>query len=71
MENIFEELKLVNPTIISAPPRFYDRIYSQFQAAITVARETNPDYSTAELEELIFPQFRCAVLEHYHKSVSF
>jgi len=60
MEAIFDELKLVNPTTMSAAPRFYDKIYSQFQAAVAIAREQNPDFSTAELEVQIIPQFRFA-----------
>lgn len=35
MENIFEEHQLVNPTMIIAPPKFYDQIYNNYQTLLT------------------------------------
>lgn len=44
MEELFQEFELVGITTLSAPPRLYDFIFSQFKAALADALESaKPD----------------------------
>lgn len=57
MEKFFEELQIVNPTIISAAPRFYDIIFSHYKEALieykskTIKLEEN-EFQKTEFEEI-------------------
>jgi long-subunit acyl-CoA synthetase (AMP-forming) len=58
MEKIFDEFALVQPTCLSAAPRFYDQIYSQFKAAVNASKEANPTADTDDIKEEVGAQFR-------------
>jgi long-subunit acyl-CoA synthetase (AMP-forming) len=58
MENIFEEFKLVRPTTLSAAPRFYDSIHTQYQAGLAEAKEQLPTANPEELEKQVLEQCR-------------
>jgi long-subunit acyl-CoA synthetase (AMP-forming) len=58
MNKIFDEFKMVKPTTLSAAPRFYDSIHSQYQAALSEAKELYPTASPEELEQQVLEQCR-------------
>lgn len=58
MEKIFDEFALVQPTCLSAAPRFYDQIHAQFKAAVSAAKEANPTADTEDIKDEIAVQFR-------------
>lgn len=43
MDTIFEEFQFSGITQLSAPPRLYDLIFSQFQTALAEALRNNPE----------------------------
>lgn len=57
MARIFEEFALVNPTTISAAPRFYDSIYNQYQATLSQFREDYPQISLTQAEQYCYQQY--------------
>lgn len=50
MSKIFEEHQLVNPTMVSAPPKLYDQIYKIYQSSIILMKENNPTMPMEEIE---------------------
>lgn len=49
MEKIFEEHQIVNPTMIIAPPRFYDQIYNNYQTLLSsLCQNSNISLKEAE-----------------------
>lgn len=58
MARIFEEFALVNPTTISAAPRFYDSIYNQYQATLSQFRQDYPQVALAQAEQYCLQQYR-------------
>lgn len=58
MARIFEEFALVNPTTISAAPRFYDSIYNQYQATLAQFRQDYPQVVLSQAEQYCLQQYR-------------
>jgi fatty acid CoA ligase FadD9 len=58
MSKIFEEFALVNPTSLSAAPRFYDSIYSQYQATLAQFRKDYSEVILFQAEEYCLEQYR-------------
>ncbi len=48
MDLIFNDMAMCKPTMISAPPRFYNLIFSEFQKS--VAAKTNSSMTHAEVK---------------------
>ncbi|CAF4158741.1 unnamed protein product [Rotaria sp. Silwood2] len=57
---LMEELALVAPTSFSAPPTFWNKIYSEFQRTLTLRNEKDED-SLLEYFSKLIPQ-RCRVI---------
>jgi fatty acid CoA ligase FadD9 len=58
MGRIFEEFALVNPTSLSAAPRFYDSIYNQYQATLSQFRKDYPEVMLSQAEAYCLNQYR-------------
>lgn len=58
MSRIFEEFALVNPTTLSAAPRFYDSIYSQYQATLSQFKKDYPQYLPSYAEQYCLDQYK-------------
>ena len=48
MEGIYDDLAVIRPTYLAAPPRFYDSLYSEFQQ--TLAARTSPTASAVDVQ---------------------
>ena len=57
MSRIFEEFALVNPTSISAAPRFYDSIFNQYQATLSQFRQDYPQIPLSQAEQYCLQQY--------------
>ena len=43
MDLLFEEFQMVRPTLVSAVPRLYNKLYAEYQDALALAKAAKPD----------------------------
>eukprot|EP01128_Nolandella_sp_AFSM9_P002241 TRINITY_DN12624_c0_g1_i1.p1 TRINITY_DN12624_c0_g1~~TRINITY_DN12624_c0_g1_i1.p1 ORF type:complete len:387 (+),score=62.26 TRINITY_DN12624_c0_g1_i1:51-1211(+) len=58
MDSIFEEFKVAQITQLSAPPRLYDLVYSQYKSALVDALEASPDASPDDIKLKILAEMK-------------
>lgn len=59
MTTIFEDFQIVNPTMLSAPPRFYDQIYNNYLASLMLLEKRKDlEMTHSEMEEYALSEIR-------------
>eukprot|EP01117_Protostelium_nocturnum_P019514 TRINITY_DN8476_c0_g2_i1.p1 TRINITY_DN8476_c0_g2~~TRINITY_DN8476_c0_g2_i1.p1 ORF type:complete len:1286 (+),score=275.14 TRINITY_DN8476_c0_g2_i1:294-4151(+) len=65
VQNIFEDIKFLNPTRLSCTPRFYNVIYSEFRRACEEEKEEKKNQLKRELRPAEIETIRSKNIEHF------